>query len=162
MIAAEKFLFRIINIKEERAVNFSFSTSHFQFPISFLIPHSEEPITRSFPFYNPHSTIPILQSPFYNPHSTIPILQSPFYNPHSTIPILQFPFNDLHSWFAADVIRLCKLSAAMLVLISGVKFPANISPSLSCLLSNTFVLWMFPAKKIQNHKRIFSLGYLCF
>ena len=59
MIAAEKFLFRIINIKEERAVNFSFSTSHFQFPISFLIPHSEEPITRSFhlPYLPSESTL---------------------------------------------------------------------------------------------------------
>ena len=59
MIAAEKFLFRIINIKKERAVNFSFSTSHFQFPISFLIPHSEEPITRSFhlPYLPSESTL---------------------------------------------------------------------------------------------------------
>ena len=23
-------------------------------------------------------------------------------------------------------------------------------------------LWIFPVKKIQNHKGIFSLGYLCF
>ena len=59
MIAAENFLFRIINIKKERAVNFSFSTSHFQFPISFLIPHSEEPITRSFhhPYLPSESTL---------------------------------------------------------------------------------------------------------
>ena len=59
MIAAEKFIFRIINIKKERAVNFSFSTSHFQFPISFLIPHSEESITRSFhlPYLPSESTL---------------------------------------------------------------------------------------------------------
>ena len=120
MIAAEKFLFRIINIKEERAVNFSFSTSHFQFPISFLIPHSEEPITRSFhlPYLPSESTLSriflFLEAPptgFFAGVSiianqkkavtlycsTIPILQSPFYNPHSTILILQSPFYNPHS-----------------------------------------------------------------
>ena len=64
--------------------------------------------------------------------------------------------------FAADVIHLCKLSVRHV----GAHLRCEISCKYIAISTvpsfKYFVLWTFPVKKIQNQKRIFSLGYLCF
>ena len=67
-----------------------------------------------------------------------------------------------YSWFAADVIQLCKLGichvGAHLKCEISCKYSAiSIVPSFKYV-----VLWVLWVKKIQNHKRIFFLGYPCF
>ena len=59
------------------------------------------------------------------------------YNPTQTSFLVYFTHPLQYSRFVADVIHICKLSAAMLVLILGVKFHANTMPSLWCPLLNT-------------------------
>ena len=82
--------------------------------------------------------------------------------------IVQEPISDVlvvsmaYSRFAADVIHLCKLrvrhvGAHLRCEISCKYIAISIVPSFKY-----FVLYIFLVKKIQNHKRIFSLGYLCF
>ena len=63
---------------------------------------------------------------------------------------------------AACMVCLCKLSirhigAHLRCEISCKYIAISTMPSFKY-----FVLWIFLVKKLQNHKRIFSLGYLCF
>lgn len=44
----------------------------------------------------------------------------------------------------------------------GARFMQIIIAISTVLSLKYFVLWIFRVKKIQYHKRMFSLGYLCF
>ena len=84
------------------------------------------------------------------------------YNPTQTSFFVYFTHPLQYSRFVADVIHICKLSAAMLVLILGVKFHANTMPSLWCPLSNTLFYEYVEWKKSRIPWEYFPLDTRAF